>query len=58
MVKGSLPAAVGWGLLFASGSLAADFFGKMAALTFQDIKPYGPAEKPAASKAAGLKALA
>lgn len=50
-VKGSVPAAVGWGLLFAVGSVTADFFGKMAGMAFQDMKPYGPAEKPAASKA-------
>jgi hypothetical protein len=50
-VKGSVPAAVGWGLLFAVGSVTADFFGQMAAMTFKDVKPSGPLEKPAASKA-------
>lgn len=50
-VKGSVPAAVGWGLLFAVGSVTADFFGKMAGMAFKDVKPSGPLEKPAASKA-------
>jgi hypothetical protein len=53
VVKGSVPAAVGWGLLFAGGSLAADFFTKMARLAFDDVKSYGALEAPMAGK--GLK---
>jgi hypothetical protein len=50
VVKGSVPAAFGWGLLFASGSLAADFFTKVARLAFEDVKPYGKLESPQAGK--------
>jgi hypothetical protein len=50
VLRGSVPAAFGWGLLFAGGSLAADFFSNMARLAFEDVKPYGKLESPQAVK--------